>query len=351
VTAALPQRRGDLAVNARFFSRRSSTLITVLKVSLSILAIATVLMTVDLSAAWHRMVNQNIWLLVLAAAIMSIQIGLGGLRWRVILKELGAPTKLWHSLRLFYIAAFFNSYLWSSIGGDVMRAWLSHRAHVNASTAVTSVLLDRVAAVAGVALLVLATAPLFMTRAGYIVSGFVPAGIALAGLAGIYVVAQVHRLPLDWQRTRLMRGCQSLSSATRTIFFHPAAALPALGLAVLAQSAMAISAYVVGLSLDIGLTLLDSLILMQPVALIASLPISIGGWGVREIAMIALLGLVDIPANAVLSLSVQLGLLVMVVSLPGLPLWLSLKDRVQAAYDPQHSSKGHIIDEQSRITQ
>jgi uncharacterized membrane protein YbhN (UPF0104 family) len=120
---------------------------------------------------------------------------------------------------------------------------------------------------------------------------------------------------------------QSLGEATRAIFLRPAAAVPTLLLAVVSQALMALTAYFVARSLSIGLSLLDCLVLMQPVTLLTSLPISIGGWGVRETAMIGLLGLVGVPASAALVLSVELGLLTMVVSLPGLVLWFMVKPK------------------------
>jgi len=76
------------------------------------------------------------------------------------------------------------------------------------------------------------------------------------------------------------------------------------------------------LGLDVHLSLTDCVILMQPVALAVALPISIGGWGVRETAMIGLLGFVGIPSSAALSLSVQMGLLTIVATLPGAAFWL-----------------------------
>ena len=46
-----------------------------------------------------------------------------------------------------------------SVGGDLLRAWLSYRGNISGKTAVTSVVLDRVAALVAVASLVLLTAP------------------------------------------------------------------------------------------------------------------------------------------------------------------------------------------------
>jgi hypothetical protein len=69
--------------------------------------------------------------------------------------------------------------------------------------------------------------------------------------------------------------------------------------------------------LDMSASLLDCLVLMQLVALVTALPISIGGWGVREVAMVGLFGLIGLPASAALALSVQLGVLSLLAALPG----------------------------------
>ena len=83
-------------------------------------------------------------------------------------------------------------------------------------------------------------------------------------------------------------------------------------------------------SLGIKVTLLDCMVLMQPVALLANLPISVGGWGVRETAVVLLFGLIGVPSSAALVLSLQLGLLALLVVFPGGILWLLLRLKERA---------------------
>jgi uncharacterized membrane protein YbhN (UPF0104 family) len=256
---------------------------------------------------------------------LLVQIGVGGLRWHAILKGLRAPAKVIASLQLYYIAVFFNVCLWGAVGGDIIRGWLCYRRNVPARTALNSVILDRVSALTGVALLMLATIPYWLARLDNIALALLPPGLAAAGLLGIVAVAQLHSLPQSWQRLRVVRLVQPLGEATHAIFLRPAAAIPTLVLAVGAQTLTALAAYLVAQSLGIGVSLLDCLVLMQPVVLLTSLPISIGGWGVRESAMIAIFGVVGISSSAALALSVQLGLLAMAVSTPGLLLWFLVK--------------------------
>jgi len=207
-------------------SRRWSWLITALKIGLSVFAFAIVAFSVDLSAAWERAANQSIPYVILSAAILSVQLLLGGLRWHAILARLGANPSLRESVRLYYISAFFNAYLWGAVGGDMLRAWLTYRRQLSAKIAVNSVVLDRIAAIAGLALLVLATAPVFFARVGNTLPMYIPLGLACAGLAGIIVTANLRRMPAAWLRSRLARYLQSLGGSIQQIFLTPKAALP-----------------------------------------------------------------------------------------------------------------------------
>lgn len=314
-------------------SSRWSWLITLLKIGLSVLAFGVVALSVDLSAAWERAANQLIPYVVLSAIILTVQLFIAGVRWHAILAQLGANPSLRDSVRLYYISAFFNAYLWGAIGGDVLRAWMTYRRQLSAKIAVNSVVLDRIAAIAGVALLVLATAPMFFARVGNTLPMYIPLGLACAGLAGIIVAANLRRMPAAWLSSRLARYLQSLGGSVQQVFLTKAA-LPVLGFAIAAQIALGLATFSMAASLDIKVSMLDCIVLMQPVALLANLPISVGGWGVRETAVVLLFGLIGVPSSAALVLSLQLGLLALLVVLPGGILWLLLQLKERAPSPP-----------------
>ena len=305
--------------------RKWSNLFKALKVGLTLLIFGFIVHTVDLSAAWEQVTRQNLPLVALAAVVATVQIGLGGVRWWIILKRLDARPLFWETLKLFYVSVFVNSYVWGGIGGDVLRAWVSYRGNVSGKTAVTSVVLDRVAALVAVALLVLLTAPIILARTGTSLPMLVPVFLSMVGLVGLVLAAQFERLPGGWLRFRALRLLRDLGGSVRIVFLRPASVVPLIGIAILSQTALGLGAYTMAVSLNMNLSLLECLVLMQPVALVANLPISVGGWGVRETAMIALFGLIGVPASATLVLSIQLGLLSLLVALPGGLLWLTLK--------------------------
>jgi hypothetical protein len=296
-----------------------------LKAAVTIIAIAYILWTVDLAAAWRSAVAWNPWLIAAALLALLAQVGCGGLRWHLIRARLDPSAVLWDSLRLFYVAAFCNSALWGALTGDVVRAWLvSYRGRTDAA------ILDRIAALGG-PVLVIVTVPLFAARIGGGAAALVPATVTAAGLAGIVVASQLDRMPAAWRRFRLVSALQGLGDATRRVFLQPSGAIPVMAMSVAAEAANGCAAYFLADNLVTGLSFLDCIVVMQPIILLTALPISLGGWGARETAMIALLGFFGVPAGAALALSVQMGLAGIVIALPGSLFWLSMRSANRAA--------------------
>jgi len=57
-----------------------------------------------------------------------------------------------------------------------------------------------------------------------------------------------------------------------------------------------------------------------------ALPISVGGWGVREAAAVALLAMTGVDATSALPVSLMFGVLLVLSTLPGALFWLTLRE-------------------------
>jgi len=66
--------------------------------------------------------------------------------------------------------------------------------------------------------------------------------------------------------------------------------------------------YILGSAVGADLRALDCLVLVPPALLASALPISLGGWGVRESALLAAFSLVQANPAAVAATSVMFGL-------------------------------------------
>jgi uncharacterized membrane protein YbhN (UPF0104 family) len=91
----------------------------------------------------------------------------------------------------------------------------------------------------------------------------------------------------------------------------------ATALAMLSQFLACLAVYMLARAAGVDVSLLLCLVLMPTILFATMLPISIGGWGVRESAMVYLFTAASVPSADALALSIQFGLLTLVAALPG----------------------------------
>jgi glycosyltransferase 2 family protein len=260
------------------------------------------------------------WLLA-AALVVLVQIGMAALRWRQILAGLDVEVPAGTVLSVTYIASFFNCWLLGTVGGDAARAMLAPAQEQGRTAIVHSVVLDRVLALAGMGLGILPLVVLDLgpfARSLPLLTSLVASAIPLVGLAAIAPAISLvgaRRIPFSGLLLGLAESWWLLCRAWRRLG-------AALVFAALGGVAMSATAWCLGRAEHLDATFVDFLILMPPVLLLAALPISIGGWGVRENAMVSALASVGVGASAAMVLSVQMGALASVVSLPAGGLWL-----------------------------
>jgi len=89
----------------------------------------------------------------------------------------------------------------------------------------------------------------------------------------------------------------------------------------------AAACYALSVGLRAQLSVLDAFVLIPPVILLTAVPISISGWGVREGAMVACLGLAGVPSEEALSISLLLGAVSVIIGLAGGVIWLASPER------------------------
>ena len=308
-----------------------------LKFAVSGLLIWFLLDSIDLAAARDRLVEVAPGMLVLAVAVLVVQIVISVVRWGVVLDALEARLTFVTALRIFMIGAFFNQTLPSSVGGDGVRMYMAHRAGLKLGAAINGVMLERAAVVAALVLVVLALQPYLLSRVGDEVAAWlVPAALLFAAvmIAGILFLSFLDRLPVSLHRWRVVRGLAILAGDTRRVFLAPGRAFKVLAWSVLGHANVTLCVYVLALGLKLDVTLMECLALFPPVLLVTTLPISIAGWGVREGAMVAAFGLVGVPSEGALVLSLLFGLVAMAVSLPGGIVWLRSGERRRDIFVP-----------------
>jgi uncharacterized protein (TIRG00374 family) len=296
----------------------------VLKAIVSLVLLVAAFSTADPAKAMLAITEISAPAWLLGALLVSLQIPLLASRWWIILQNSGLALSYPAALRFTYIGFFFNQALPSSVGGDVMRAYLVFRKGIAFSHALASVLLER-----ATGLFIIALFPLLLLAED---TTSLQAGLSHQNLAAtVFLLACSGLLALGAlkfvtarlkQAGRLVNMLDVLGSQFLGLL-KSARAMSAVFILGLLSALAGLSAFEAAvLSLGLELSYLQVLGI-SALAIIASvIPLSISGWGVRENVIVWLLLPLGVPAEKALGLSVWFGLVTLAASIPGSILWL-----------------------------
>jgi uncharacterized membrane protein YbhN (UPF0104 family) len=303
-----------------------------IKAAVTLALIGWLLHRIDLAPMMARFGRLDMALTLAAIGVMMAQLLLTGWRWITISAIIGAPLDRALALRLTLIGQFFNQTLPSAIGGDAVRAWLASREGVPLGKAISGVFADRLVALLLLVAIVGATLPAFYARVAD--AGLRTASVVMVAATAIGVAALIALGPQAaalLRRHRWTRPLADLANDLRAVLIAVPAGVLVIVMAIVVHLGVIASVWLVARALALDVGLLDCLVLVPPIVLVTTLPISIAGWGVRESATVLGFGFIGVvPADA-LALSVVFGLVQIAIGLPGGIAWLTQKRRDSGA--------------------
>ncbi len=274
--------------------------------------------------------------LVFSCLIVTVVILIGCVRWRMLVGHLGLVIPLRQALPSYYLGMFFNNFLPTGVGGDLARTvHLKLHGH-GIKPLISSALADRTIGLAvmlllgGISLLLSPELRIDPDRKLYL------AGLIALGLAGGVVLFWFsNRLPLDslsrrYQHTRLRRGLIEIVHLLTTYRTALRGVFAAALLSVVMQSLVIVTYYLLARGVGIELSLITFFAFVSMVQVAASLPISLGGLGVREGVLVALLAGVGVDIQLGVALSLLFLLSLWLCSLPGAAVLIFTRTRRSA---------------------
>lgn len=299
-------------------------LIFLVKATVSILLLYVSLRSVNLAALGERLGRLNVAWIAAALLAQAVQVGLQALRWRMIVLQCGAKLTPRAALRITFIATFFNQVLPSTVGGDAARIWLLARGGGGWASAAYSVLIDRVAGIFALAIIVIACLPWTLAlvqdpiaRAFLVVIG---AG-AVAG-AGVFITIGSLRWPL-LERFAPARHLMAVSRIAQRLC-RKGRTIGTIGAVSLVIHFLTIgSIWCIAQSVEASASFTLLMFMVPPVILIATVPLSIAGWGVREGSMIVAFTFAGLAAGDGLIVSVLFGMTAFAIGAIGGIVWMA----------------------------
>ncbi|RTE92061.1 lysylphosphatidylglycerol synthase transmembrane domain-containing protein [Bradyrhizobium sp. LVM 105] len=306
------------------------TIIVLTKFMVSAGIIILVARDLDLSSLKADLLAVKLHMLALAMLLLFAQTFALCNRWILILRAIGVSLNWVAGWRIVLASAWFNQVLPS--GGEAVRIWMLRRHRVKWSQTLSSIVADRFIGLLTLGLLILAGMPFLISRIHDDVLLFAVAAVVAAAYFGAIVLLMLNRLSARATAGLPVRIMQ-FAALLEAPLLARAGRKALLGSAIVVHLLTITASYALAIGLDAGLSALDAFVLVPLVIMAAAVPLSIGGWGIREGAMVGSLGLVGIASDKALAISILLGLGNLIVGIIGGAVWLLAPER--AAYDAE----------------
>jgi uncharacterized membrane protein YbhN (UPF0104 family) len=262
--------------------------------------------------------------LLLTALIIVADATLLSVVLRIFGRSVPFATALLYSL----VGWFFSNLAPSTVGGDIYRGVQLSRAGVPAGAAARMIISIRFLSFATLVVVMLAGLPIAFGLLPERRDWLLLAGLLAAAAGALATVLMLAHVP-SGSRLRqwpLMRPFYTLSADFRRLL-EPRARTALAWLAALVQHLIRVGILaLLAAGLGLGIPLATLFALTPAALLVAMVPISIGGFGPRELTFVYLLGAAGISAEAALSLSIAFGLLRVFVGTIGGVTWSLIGD-------------------------
>jgi hypothetical protein len=279
----------------------------VLQIALSVGLLCVAASRINAGRLWDASHSVSALPLALCLALGTAQVIVTSWRWHLMLSAVGVRQ---HALRTFSInlaSLVSNALLVNVVAGAITRVYLLRKLSVPSQAALATTIVEKLLTTATLVLMtgtgLWALDLPVAARLPEHVSSLAVACIAVVTAAALLVAWVPRARP--W-RSRVGSYLATIWLVTGTFLTNGGAVVVAFGLTALSQVLLLLIGGTATVTLWPAVPLLQILMILPATILLAGLPISVGGLGVREVSLIVVLGQLGVPAEVALLVSLAI---------------------------------------------
>ncbi len=287
----------------------------VARIIISVSLIAYIFYKIGLSNLWGALSSAHLGYLIIALLLHLVGLLISAYRWQMLLVGQGIEFSLKDIIAMYLVGLFFNTFLPTSIGGDVVRAYDTARFSRRGAKSVTTVIVERLIgifsliAIAGIALL-WSSRWLRDIRIAWIILICAVIFILIPFILLNRSISRKVGLLFDLPFLKRVKGkVQQVYEAIDVYRERKDIVAEVLLLSFLLQLNVILYYYVIALSLGINLSFIYFCLFVPVILVISMLPISISGLGIRENAFALFFAPLIQPPEVAFAAAVSLSLL------------------------------------------
>jgi uncharacterized membrane protein YbhN (UPF0104 family) len=232
----------------------------------------------------------------------TIQVFVVSWRWHLMLSSVGIRLPLATTFKVNVLSLFANTLMINVIGGAFTRVYLLSKISVPSAPVLSTTAIEKILAIAVLAPMSLAGIAILRPQlAPHLPDQAIEAAIITLAFA-ISAVLIFPRYARRWTKTAI-DYLNAMRGAARDFFADRRALAVAALLTALSQVILVLIGGALTTSVWSGALPVQVMLVLPAPMLLAGLPISIGGWGVREFSIMAALGMLGAPPDVGLLVS------------------------------------------------
>jgi uncharacterized protein (TIRG00374 family) len=289
------------------------------RILISFILLIIVIVNVGADRLWETLTTiAPLWFLI-ALAIHLSGIVIRTFRWSMLIRSLGVQVPFGRLFYLYMAGTFFNTFLPTGIGGDVVKI-VDLTPESGGARAFSTVFADRLTGILGSSLIALSVAlfdPVDVPPALVALIAFVSGSILLAALLLTQqrLIDRVMRHVPGWSKLlskgKIRRVYEALTSYSIGVIARSTLISLPFTLTVIA------SQYALALGLGMQVPIQYFALFIPMTALVQMIPISFNGLGVREGTYAALFGTVGVASEQAVAMSLMYYVLRVITGLIG----------------------------------
>jgi hypothetical protein len=298
-------------------------------VTLTALALAYILLKIDIQQTWDVLTSANLWWFGLAVTIMIVTVLPMASRWKWLLAAQGIVDRFWWLTRAYFVSYTAGQVLPTSIGGDAVRVFETSKRHPGRAGAITAiVILER--GLGGAATVLLGAVGFLLAIGHYDVSAYL-------WIEGAFVFGTLLLLVLFFSRSarpllartkpllvrlRVERPLRAFYDGVHHYRGHPGLLVKVFLFTTAVQAVRILSIWAACKAVGIELSPRIYYVMGPLFFLVLLVPFTLNGFAVREAFFVSFLGTVGVDADAAFAAGFLFFLVTVALALPGLGIML-----------------------------
>ena len=298
-------------------------MIQLIKIGISALLIWFLLKRIGAETLWQNLRQVQPFWFFMALFLFTISHFLGSFQWWRMMKAQKLKISYRSALSFYFTGLFFNNLLVGGIGGDVYRMMDVRRVAGNTTAAVSTVFMDRMAGLLVISGLAVLTSPCLIFRSRISRSFTMLYLIIVVAWALILCFLFIRRFArlFSWIIRKVLP--QALHIRVRDVYNsiyrlgHHRLFGEVLFISFWIQSARILMHYLLAMALGCTVSVIYFFMFVPIIAIIASLPISLGGIGMREQSGVLLFATAGMAGSDAFTMEFLAFIVAVVSGLPG----------------------------------